>query len=84
VALKWKVLTGNLDTSGTFNIAHGVGTNIVSISGGVVNVKDSNYWQGEPFSGAAGLSIRYNSTNIAVGFASDYNSQAYKIIVWYT
>ena len=83
VALKWKVLTGNLNTTSPNNIAHGVGANIVGVSGGVVSSKNSNYCQEEPFSGSAGLTIQYNSTNIVIGFASDYNSQAYKIIVWY-
>ena len=82
VALKWKVLTGNLGTT-TTSVAHGVSTNIVGITAYAVNSGGTWVNSAKISEDNGGMSITYNTTNVIFSYQSTFNNNAYKIIVWY-
>ena len=76
VALKWKKITGNLDSGGEGTPAHGCGANIVAVSLSVYN-SGNGIW-------ISGLCIVTFDNNYLYFYpGTGYSGEGYRVIVWY-
>lgn len=86
VAIKQKLFTGTLDSSGDAIIAHGLSES--KIIGVISSMYDSGSWRCNSFTSSSGIislnmHTRFNSTSIFLFGGERYISQPYRVLVTY-